>query len=108
MNPDWDVPGHTPDDPSLDRDDTTFTGPENVRIDEPVPGHAYAVGVNWFSDVNRQPRLVATTNVYCDGLLEESTSVELLAPGDLVVLQTITFDELGGCEVEADGTRLRP
>lgn len=108
MNPDWDVPGDAADDPSLDRDDTVFTGPENVRLDVPVPGHAYRVGVNWFSNVNRFPWLDATTTVYCEGALASRVVTTLTEPGELVVLGTVTFDGLGGCSVDGDGTRLLP
>ncbi|MDI7268721.1 MAG: MopE-related protein [Myxococcota bacterium] len=61
MRPSWDAAG-TADDPRLDIDDTTTTGPENINIDVPVVGNTYRVGVHHYrSDGCRS----ATVRIYC-------------------------------------------
>jgi hypothetical protein len=52
--------------PALDVDNTTANGPENIRIDNPVIGQAYTIGVhNWTGASGR----IATIRVYCGGVL---------------------------------------
>ncbi len=69
--PYWDEVGRA-DDPSLDRDDTDGTGPENARIDQPSQLHGYRIGVHWFRSSNGNRQQDVTTNVYCGGTLAAS------------------------------------
>lgn len=48
--PDWGNTGVDADDPSLDRDDTDGAGPENVNLELPEEGKAYAIGVHYWDD----------------------------------------------------------
>ena len=47
--PEWDVIGFLPDNPGLDIDNTTSLGPENIRIDQPVIGEVYTIGVHYWA-----------------------------------------------------------
>jgi hypothetical protein len=78
--PSWDAPG-TMDDPSLDRDDELFTGPENIRINSPVLGQEYKIGVHMFTHASMPTPVNVTLKVYC--------------AGSLVTTQTRAFDTLG-------------
>lgn len=58
---DWGTTGVSDDDPSLDIDNTSGFGPENINIDTPVDG-TYRVGVHAFSGAS-----AVTVRVYCGG-----------------------------------------
>jgi hypothetical protein len=89
-NPSWDAPG-TADDPSLDRDDITGTGPENTRINVPSTAHHYTVGVHMFS-WNASPKTVtATVKVYCAGTLVTTRTRGFSKVDDFWVVGTVQF-----------------
>ena len=57
--PDWGQTGNESDNPSLDIDDFTGGGPENISLSEPennttALGGAYQVGVHYYSSVDRE------------------------------------------------------
>jgi hypothetical protein len=52
--------------PQLDFDNTFANGPENTRIDVPVIGESYTIGVHNYRDSNGR---IATIQVYCGGVL---------------------------------------
>ncbi|MBW2262827.1 MAG: hypothetical protein JRG91_12700 [Deltaproteobacteria bacterium] len=60
----WDVTPYPPDNPRLDIDDVDGYGPENINVDEPVPGHTYTVGVHYFADDGYGPSQVHV-KIYC-------------------------------------------
>ena len=68
MRPDWGVRGDTSDDPSLDRDDMSGWGPENINLNNPERGWRYHVGVHYFSDQGYGVSF-ATVRVYTRGEL---------------------------------------
>ena len=49
MSPDWGVSGNTLDDPFLDVDNVWGYGPENINLQEPVPG-TYRVTIHYYLD----------------------------------------------------------
>ena len=106
MTPSWDGAG-TADDPSLDRDDIPGTGPENIRIDAPVAGHRYSVGVHWYSNANQHPSVAVTTNVYCAGQLIHTELTNTGSVKDLVVLGEVEFTGPGSCVWRTNGTVLQ-
>lgn len=65
-HPDWGVPGSAADDPSLDRDDKDGAGPENVNLNAPESGLAYAIGVHYWAAHGFQTAF-ATVRVYIFG-----------------------------------------
>jgi hypothetical protein len=67
-NPSWDGPG-TADDPSLDRDDISGTGPENIRINVPSTSHDYTIGVHMYSWAASPQAVNTTVKVYCGNTL---------------------------------------
>jgi hypothetical protein len=65
VNPDWGEPGEGADDPSLDLDDVTGFGPENINIADPADG-GYDMWVHYFRDQGAGA-VVATVKVYLTG-----------------------------------------
>ncbi len=103
LTPSWDAAG-IQDDPSLDRDDIPGTGPENIRIDQPVHGHDYAVGIHWFSDANGRAQINVTTNIYCGAQLQTTIVTTMRNQGDIVHLGDVTFAPGNVCTWTPDGT----
>jgi hypothetical protein len=64
-NPDWGVDDVGSDDPSLDLDDVSGYGPENININAPADG-GYDFHVHYFRD-NGAGAVVATVKVYLEG-----------------------------------------
>ena len=60
-------PFWTPENPSLDRDDTNGAGPENVNLDDPVACTWYAVGVYYFRA--QFGTAYTTLRIFINGLL---------------------------------------
>jgi hypothetical protein len=72
VNPDWGVEGVGSDDPSLDLDDVTGYGPENINLQAPADG-VYDMHVHYFRD-NGAGAVVATVRVYLDGAVAYEVS----------------------------------
>lgn len=89
---------------SLDRDDTQQTGPENIRINRPVIGHRYAVGVHWFRNAGHSTTWV-TTNIYCGGVLIGTDTFNLNSNKEFVLVGDIQNNGIAGCTWRPDGTR---
>lgn len=100
--PDWDVIGNVNDDPSLDRDDTQFTGPENTRINVPVAGNSYGVSVHWWSAGSNTMTNV-TTNVYCGGALLNHTVTQLTANRQMVNVGSVNYSAGNTCTWTSNG-----
>lgn len=93
---------------SLDRDDTQNTGPENVRINRPVIGHRYAVGVHWFRNAGHATTWV-TTNIYCGGVIVGSDTFDMNTNKEFVLVGDVQNNGIAGCTWRPDGTRwIRP
>jgi hypothetical protein len=67
---DWDPPGSSAGNPSLDIDDTDGAGPENINQDGPEAGTEYQVGVFYFDD-NGFGESYATVRIYLNGVLRK-------------------------------------
>ncbi len=72
VNPDWGVEDVGSDDPSLDLDDVTGYGPENINLEAPADG-GYDMHVHYFRD-NGAGAVVATVRVYLDGAVAYEVS----------------------------------
>lgn len=96
----WDT-ADPADNPRLDLDDVEGFGPENINIDEPVVGHAYTVGVHFYSDDGTGRLAQAYVRIYC-GIIEvdpvyETGPVELVGASssmenDFWRVATVTWD----------------
>jgi len=71
-NPDWGDDSSEYDDPTLDLDDTTGYGPENINIAAPEDGE-YDIYVHYFMD-NGASAVTSTVRVYLDGEAAFETS----------------------------------
>jgi uncharacterized protein YfaP (DUF2135 family) len=81
--PSWDG-ARVNDDPSLERDDTSGTGPDNIRINAPVTTHDYDVAVHHWSGF--AGNTTATVRIYCRGTLVTTqthtfTAKDMWVPG---------------------------
>ncbi|MBI5513582.1 MAG: hypothetical protein HY909_07420 [Deltaproteobacteria bacterium] len=102
-NPRWDARGSALDDPSLDVDNVYGFGPENIRVDEPVPGsQVYSVGVHAFYGSTGSN---ATVRIYCGEVLA-GTFTRALRPGpvrgadnDFWRVARVTFSAPSACAV---------
>ena len=106
----WDNPG-TADDANLDRDVTSGTGVENIRIDQPSTAHPYHVGIAWYSRHGSSPTTQpVVTNVYCWGMPVASTTTTMVHPGPdrpskpTVFVGTVQVSSDGTCSWTPDGT----
>jgi Putative metal-binding motif len=103
-NPSWDAPG-TADDPSLDRDDISGTGPENIRINVPSVSHSYTIGAHMFSYFAAPQSVTATAKIYCGGVLKQTLTRSYSVDRQLWVIGTVQFGTsgTGGCTFTSDG-----
>jgi hypothetical protein len=98
--PSWDAPG-TVDDPSLDRDDITGKGPENIRINVPSTGKKFLIGTHMYSKT--ATNVTATVRVYCGGVLKTTQTKLFNTDGLMWAVGTVEFLAAGGCTFVVDG-----
>jgi hypothetical protein len=93
--PNWGDAASTADNPSLDLDDVSGYGPENLSLAAPAAG-TYTVGVHYYCDHGLGPSL-ATVRIFCGGVLAaELADVDLSNTGRLWQAATIQWP---GCTV---------
>jgi hypothetical protein len=88
-NPSWSA--NPQNNPSLDRDDITGQGPENTRINTPVLGINYTVGVHMYSYAASPNPVTSTVKVYCGGQLVTTQVRTMSTNKDMWVVGTINF-----------------
>jgi len=98
-NPDWGVAGEGSDDPSLDLDDVTGFGPENINIQNPADG-GYDMYVHYFRD-SGAGAVTATVRVYLDGGVAFERS-QILAYDERWFVGTVRWPEGVVAENEGD------
>jgi hypothetical protein len=105
--PSWDTAG-VADDPSLDRDVVSGTGPENTRVNVANTSHIYTVGVHMFSWSASPSPVVATVRIYCAGQLRHTVSRSFTTTKQMWVVGSVNFANPGtqGCVFTADGQTL--
>jgi hypothetical protein len=101
--PSWDSPG-TADDPSLDRDDITGTGPENIRVNVPSTAHNYTIAAHMFSYGAGQA-VSTTAKIYCGGVLKQTVTRSFSTSREMWIIGTVQFGTSGsgGCTYTSDG-----
>lgn len=82
--------------PTLERDDTIGTGPEQISIPRLMEGGRYTVGLHWFQGY-REMETHATVNVFCLGEPVEEVEVFFDQSGLFYRLGDLTVTE-EGCE----------
>lgn len=97
-SPPWGEPIHRP---TLDVDDVSGRGPENIRIEETPLDAAYAIGVHWFH-TRGQVRNDATVKVYCRGELQGSATITLEQHKVFYRVGQIVMEGQAGCSVTVD------
>jgi hypothetical protein len=112
QTPPWDDPRRD-DDPSLDRDVTSGTGVENIRIDLPSTTHPYYVGLHWYSHHSGPLTVPVVINIYCWGVpVANTTTTMVRGPNDgharqpMVFVGTIEVSDDFSCTWTPDGTVL--
>ena len=104
--PEWDAPG-TADDPLLARDARTAPGAEQIRLDAPVPGHAYALGLHYFGTAQGEVPAGADVTIWCGGQQAAAFVHTLGAVYDAAHLGTVTWNADGTCEFAPASGRVR-
>ena len=88
----WDSPTLN-DNPSLDVDDITGTGPENIRIHQPSTSHHYSVGFKNFSNGNFP--VAVTVNVYCGGVQVYGQTYQSTVDDEIFHVGDVTYSSNG-------------
>jgi hypothetical protein len=88
--------GTTNENPSLDRDDITGTGPENTRINTPSRSVAYTIGVHMYSYAAGSP-VTSTLKVYCGGQLMTTKTRTMSTTKDMWVVGSVDFNAGSPC-----------
>ncbi len=89
---DWGLPGEDTDDPSLDLDDIAGTGPENIRIEEPVSGE-YTVLVHDYEASRYRDANTVTVNIYVGGVLVFSDTRDMEGEDEWESFAYVSFPE---------------
>ncbi|MCS6799952.1 MAG: hypothetical protein NZ898_15795, partial [Myxococcota bacterium] len=55
-----------------------FCAPENINVDEPIPGRPYRILVNYYNDHGHPGMTNVSVNVYCGGALRASFGLDPL------------------------------
>jgi hypothetical protein len=98
-NPDWGEAGDAADDPTLDLDDRSGYGPENVNIESPADD-AFEMWVHYFED-NGAGAVTATVRVYLEGA-EDFEASEVLERDQRWFVGTILWPEAVVSENETE------
>jgi len=101
VNPDWGVEDVGSDDPSLDLDDVTGYGPENININAPADGN-YDMHLHYFRD-NGGGAVVATARVYLEGVAAYEVS-QVMEYNDRWFVGTILWPDAVVAENEGEPT----
>ncbi len=83
--PNWGDPGTNADDPGLDLDDISGTGPENINIVEPATSPYdgwYEVFVHDYPGSSYTPANDVTVNIYLDGILVNTYNFQHVGEDD--------------------------
>lgn len=97
--PEWDgVSGRTAGDPTLDVDDLSGYGPENINIDAPVDD-IYTVGVHFWGGTLST---FATVKIFVNGALREEYSRELVSSDDFWEVAQVQWANGGAIVIPVD------
>lgn len=91
----------TQSDPNLDRDDITGQGPENTRINTPVQGVPYAIGVHMYSWSASPSAVTSTVKLYCGGQLKTTQVRAQNVLKDMWIVGTVNFGANNMCTFTA-------
>lgn len=94
--PSWDAPG-TDDDPFLYESAGVGPGHEHLRLDTPVPGHRYGVGLHYAASGQGFSATTGTVSLSCGGVQVTTVTVPLAALHDRAHVGTVEWNADGTC-----------
>lgn len=82
--------------PTLDRDDTTLRGPENMRINSPSTAVTYTIGSHMYGSTIPSGGITSTIKLYCGGSLVTTQTRTMTTAKQLWNVGTVQFPGVGG------------
>lgn len=82
--------------PTLDRDDMTGRGPENIRINSPSTAVYYTIGSHMYGSSVPSAGITSTIKLYCGGSLVTTETRTMTTAKQLWVVGTVQFPGVGG------------
>ena len=93
--PNWGNQSSTADDPTLDLDDISGTGPENINIEQPSNG-TYTIIIHDYPGSSYDPANEVTVNVYLEGVLDWTDTRSISGEDSATTFAKVTWSSGAG------------